>query len=83
MKKLNGSLQDKEQEVGRLEAELKSALGRAMEAEESRSIISYEVSLRMEECVAKLEQGCRGLDHLFLQLEAEVHQVRPTNPYNI
>ncbi len=71
MKKQNGVLQDKEQAKERLEAELKAALSRALEAEEN----IVEVSLRLEEHVAKLEQGCWAVGDFVLQLEAKFNQV--------
>ncbi len=78
VKKLNVTLQDKEQAMERLEGELRATLGRALEAERDRSmLIAAEVSLRLENCVVSLEQGCDGLCQVLLQLQAELHEVRP------
>ena len=68
VKRLNGTLEDKEQAMARLEAELKAAWGRALEAEGDRLMLMERVSAEGREAEAvgeglsSVEQGLRGLE---------------------
>ena len=81
MKKLNGTLQDKEQAMERLEAELKAAWGRALEAEGDRLMLMERVSAEGREMgavgegLSSLEQGCGGLEEALRAVAAECEQV--------
>jgi predicted RNase H-like nuclease (RuvC/YqgF family) len=81
VKKLNGTLQDKEQAMERLEAELKTAWGRALEAEGDRLMLMERESVAgremgaMGERLSLLEQGCWGLEETLGSAAAECDQV--------
>jgi len=81
VKKLNGTLQDKEQAAERLEAELKTAWGRALEAEGDRLMLMERVSAAGREMgavgegLSSLEQGCWGLEEALRSAAAECDQV--------
>lgn len=68
VKQLNGALQEKEQARERLEAELKAAWGRALEAEGDRLVLMERVSAEGREMgavgegLSSLEQGCGGVE---------------------
>lgn len=68
VKQLKGALQDKAQATERLEAELKAAWGRALEAEGDRLVLMERVSAEGRETCAvgeglrALEQVCGGLE---------------------
>ena len=81
VKKLNATVQDKEQAMERLEAELKAAWGRALEAEGDRLVLMERVSAEGRETgavgegLASLEQGCGGLEEAVRAVAGECNQV--------
>jgi hypothetical protein len=81
VKQLNGALQDKAQAMERLEAELKAAWGRALEAEGDRLVLMERVSAEGREMSAvgeglwALEQGCGGLEEALRAVAGGCDQV--------
>lgn len=81
VKRLNGTLEDKEQAMARLEAELKAAWGRALEAEGDRLMLMERVSAEgrgagaVGEGLSSLEQGCRGLEEALGMVAGACDQV--------
>ena len=81
MKQLNGALQDKAQAMERLEAELKAAWGRALEAEGDRLVLMERVSAEGREMSAvweglsALEQGWGGLEEALRAVAGGCDQV--------
>ena len=81
VKKLNGTLQDKEQAMERLEAELKAAWGRALEAEGDRLMLMERVSAEGRETgavgkgLSSVEQVCGGLEKALGAMAGECAEV--------